>query len=179
MLILFVQQSNERYPSYPLFHSNVKTWLTYKLNWVALKREITNLSFPYSVICSEMQKKLWKVKLTVCISDLDLVLKSSSHSNAKNHKYPIDVRDVNLPKEFFWSVHNTDTGKTTQRKSLLYNRVGSRYGGLTCNYCCKSCNDEGWPIYGICSDQSSYNEYIIEWWGMHYVNLYIVDKMHW
>lgn len=108
-----------------------------------------------------MQKKLWKVKLTICISDLDLVLKSSSHSNAKNHKYPIDVRDVNLPKEFFWGVHNTDTGKTAQRKSLLYNRVGSRYGGLTCNYCCKSCNDEGWPIYGICSDQSSYHEYII------------------
>lgn len=61
----------------------------------------TNQLGPFQLhiqICKEIIKK--KVKLTICISYLALILESSSYSNAKNHKYPIDVRDVNLPQKF-------------------------------------------------------------------------------
>ena len=60
-----------------------------------------------------------KGNLTICISYLALILESSSYSNAKNHKYPIDVRDVNLPQKFLRGMHNIDTGETAQCKSLL------------------------------------------------------------
>jgi len=111
---------------------------------------------PFSVAYSNMQGNNKKeVKLTICISYLALILESSSYSNAKNHKYPIDVRDVNLPQKFLRGMHNIDTGETAQCKSLLNYWVGSRYGCLTCNYCRKSCYDEGWPVYGLCSESIS------------------------
>lgn len=40
------------------------------------------------------------IELTISISNLALVLESSSHSNAKNHEYPIDIWNVYLAKEF-------------------------------------------------------------------------------
>lgn len=89
------------------------------------------------------------MKLTVCISYLALVLESGSHSNAENQKDPIDVRDVDLPKEFLGCVHYLYTGKATKCKSLLYYRVGCRYGGLTRNNCRRGCYNKGWPEYGF------------------------------
>lgn len=116
----------------------------------------TNQLHPFSVTYSNMQGNNKKEeKLTICISYLALILESSSYSNAKNHKYPIDVRDVNLPQKFLRGMHNIDTGETAQCKGLLNYRVGSRYGCLTCNYCRKSCYDEGWPVYGLCSESIS------------------------
>lgn len=58
--------------------------------------------------------------LTICISYLALVLESRSHGNAENQKDPIDVRHVNLPKEFLRGVDYLHAGEATKCKSLLY-----------------------------------------------------------
>lgn len=61
-----------------------------------------------------------KGSLTIRISYLALVLESSSYSNAENQKDPVDVRDVNLPKEFLRGVDYLHAGEATKCKSLLY-----------------------------------------------------------
>ena len=61
-----------------------------------------------------------KGNLTICISYLALVLESSGYSNAENQKDPVDVRDVNLPKEFLRGVDYLHAGEATKCKSLLY-----------------------------------------------------------
>jgi hypothetical protein len=76
------------------------------------------------VLISERKRYILVVRgkgnLTICISYLVLVLESSSHSNAENQKDPVDVRDVNLPKEFLRGVDYLHAGEATKCKSLLY-----------------------------------------------------------
>lgn len=121
----------------PLSSSEMKGTLPILcLATVWIPDQLTNLSdarwkkkyslFSYML---KMQRKLRKVKLTVCVSYLDFILKSSSSSNAKNHSSQLMLGSKSA-QGMFWGGHNTNTVKTTQRKSMFNNWQGSRYGGL-------------------------------------------------
>ena len=58
-------------------------------------------------------------RLTICISNLTLIFKASSNSNAKNHKEPIDIWNIYLAKELFRCMNNFDSWETAMSKSLL------------------------------------------------------------
>jgi len=58
-------------------------------------------------------------KLTISISNLALIFKTSSNSNAKNHKDPVDIWNIYLAEEFLRCMHNFDSWETSMSKGLL------------------------------------------------------------
>ena len=100
-------------------------------------------------------------ELTIRIANLALIFEPSSHSNAKNHKDPINIWNIYLAKKLLWCMYNFDSWKTAKSKGLFDYRKSCRYGRLTRNNSSCSCNNKHWPVYAVCSKRNHHNCKII------------------
>ena len=71
--------------------------------------------------------------------------KSNGHSNAKDHKQPIDLRDVYLAMNFLRCVYNFYSREAAQGLALVDDWECSADDCLTSDYRSQNCQYKHWP----------------------------------
>ncbi len=85
-------------------------------------------------------------EITISIADQgSAAFECNAYNNCYNHKYVVDLRNINLPMIFFWCVDDFQPRETTECNWLVDNWICCWNHGLTSNDCCSCSDHKHWP----------------------------------
>ena len=94
------------------------------------------------------------MQFTWCIPHMFCISESDGHSNAENHKYPVDLWDVDLAMYFIRGMNNLDSWEASKWLALVDYRECSADDRLTSHNRGKNRNYKHWPPHSFCTKKT-------------------------